>query len=86
MLSGTVPFKANNMNQLHELILTGTYAYIKDISDGKYFIYLDAWNLIKGMLEIDPYKRLTDEQILNHKWLRGEDSKIKRAVMDSTKN
>lgn len=34
MLSGTVPFKANNMNQLHELILTGTYAHIKDISDG----------------------------------------------------
>jgi hypothetical protein len=35
MLSGTVPFKANNMNELHQLILRGNYLPIKDISDGK---------------------------------------------------
>ena len=46
-----------------------------------FFFNSDAWNLIKGMLEVDPYKRLTDEQILNHKWLRGEDSRIKSKVI-----
>jgi hypothetical protein len=37
MLSGTVPFKANNINNLHELILSGTYAPIKDVSEGKIY-------------------------------------------------
>jgi serine/threonine protein kinase len=35
MLSGTVPFKANNMNDLHKMIIRGNYPHIKDISDGK---------------------------------------------------
>ena len=34
MLSGTVPFKANNMNDLHKMIIRGNYPPIKDISDG----------------------------------------------------
>jgi len=35
MLSGTVPFKANSMNDLHKLILKGSYNDIKEISQGK---------------------------------------------------
>lgn len=35
MLSGTVPFKANSMNDLHKLILKGQYNEIKEISSGK---------------------------------------------------
>ena len=34
MLSGTVPFKANNMNDLHKLIIKGNFQFIKEISDG----------------------------------------------------
>jgi 5'-AMP-activated protein kinase catalytic alpha subunit len=64
MLSGTVPFKANNMNELHELIMCGNFNSIKDISD-------EAMSLINSMLEVNPSKRLTVEQILSHKWLEG---------------
>lgn len=34
MLSGTVPFKANSMKDLHKLILKGQYNEIKEISSG----------------------------------------------------
>ena len=33
MLYGTVPFKANNMNDLHKLIMKGKYTLKDDISD-----------------------------------------------------
>lgn len=66
MLSGTVPFKANNMNDLHKIILKGSFNPIKDISE-------DAANLINGILEVDTKKRLTVEQILNHPWLNSDE-------------
>jgi serine/threonine protein kinase len=67
MLSGTVPFKANNMTDLHKLILKGSYSPIKEITD-------DASSLITGLLEIDPKKRLKIDQILNHPWLKNLDN------------
>jgi len=38
MLSGTVPFKANNMKDLHKTIIKGIYNKIPEISEGKYII------------------------------------------------
>ena len=82
MLSGTVPFKANNMSELHKLILKGSYNPIKDISD-------HASGLLKGLLELDPKKRLSSEQILNHPWLRINNengkSKPKSTIIDKIK-
>jgi 5'-AMP-activated protein kinase catalytic alpha subunit len=69
MLSGTVPFKANNMNELHELIMGGSFSMIKDISE-------EAVSLLNGMLEVDPGKRLTVEQVLSHKWFEGRSKSI----------
>lgn len=63
MLSGTVPFKASNMNDLHKLIIKGNPAVIKDISN-------EANDILNGILEIDLKKRLTIEQILDHPWLK----------------
>lgn len=66
MLSGTVPFKATNMTDLHRIILSGNYAAIKDISQ-------EAVDLLKNILETDPRKRLTVEGILQHEWLKSTD-------------
>ena len=66
MLSGCVPFKAPNLKDLHNLIISGNYQEIKDISQ-------DASNLLKNILEIDPKKRYTTENILNHPWLSDVD-------------
>ena len=66
MLSGTVPFKGNNINELHDLIIRGEYKPIKDIS-------LEATHLIKCILEVDPKKRITTKDILVHPWLINTD-------------
>ena len=62
MLSGTVPFKGNNIKELHDLIVRGEYAPIKEISK-------EATHLIKNILEVDPKKRICTKDILVHPWL-----------------
>ena len=62
MLSGTVPFKGANIKELHKLIISGNYQQLKDISK-------EASHLLKNILEIDPDKRITTENILNHPWI-----------------
>ena len=62
MLSGTVPFKGNNIKDLHDLIIKGEYTPIKDISK-------EATHLIKSIFEVDPKKRITTKDILVHPWL-----------------
>ena len=62
MLSGTVPFKANEIKELHKLIISGNYQQLKDISK-------EASHLLKNIFEVDPNKRITTEKILNHPWL-----------------
>ena len=53
MLYGTVPFKANNMSELQKLIIKATYTLKEDgVTD-------EARNLLTGLLEKDPIKRLT---------------------------
>ena len=52
MLYGTVPFKAQTMEELHLLILKGKYLLKEDIS-------VEARDLLRGLLEINPKKRLT---------------------------
>jgi len=59
ILYGTVPFKANNMSDLHQLILKAKYS----LKDDKVEISEEAKNLIKALLEPEPKKRLTIEQV-----------------------
>ena len=65
MLSGMVPFKATDMNELHRLIVKGEFAPIEGSNDVN--------NLLHGILEVDPKKRFTSEEILNHPWMIDED-------------
>mmetsp|Transcript_112405 Transcript_112405/g.155220 ORF Transcript_112405/g.155220 Transcript_112405/m.155220 type:complete len:92 (-) Transcript_112405:922-1197(-) len=52
MIFGTVPFKANNMSELQKMIIKAKYSLGEGISkDGK--------DILKGLLEKDPKKRLT---------------------------
>lgn len=64
MLSGTVPFRANNHNDLHKLIIKGYFSEIKDISR-------EAKDLLHSLLEVNPKKRITVDQVLEHPWLIG---------------
>lgn len=69
MLFGTVPFKANNMGELHQLIMKAKYSFKEDVKNGESPLSEDVKNLIKHLLEPNPEKRITMKGILNHKWL-----------------
>lgn len=56
MLYGTVPFKGASMDELHQLIINGRYTLKEDISK-------DAIDMLRGLLEINPFRRLTIKQI-----------------------
>ena len=66
MLYGTVPFKANNMSDLHKLIMKGKYSLKEDISES-------ARSMLKGLLERDPSMRLTSAEVLAHPWMTNID-------------
>ncbi|MCQ2816940.1 MAG: protein kinase [archaeon] len=73
MLSGTIPFKGSDINDLNSLILKGKYKEVEGISR-------EATHLLKCLLEVDPKKRITDEAVLNHPWLAGVDISKKNEV------
>ena len=52
MLIGTVPFKANNMSELHKMIVTSDFSIKEEISE-------EAKDLITQLLEVDVKKRLS---------------------------
>jgi len=57
------------MNELHQLILKGKYVLKEDVS-------ANARNLLRGLLEINPEKRLTIKQIYEHPWLKSMDQSV----------
>lgn len=63
MLCGTVPFKAQNLEDLHKLILKGEFTFPLELSP-------DALAVVKGMIKLNPHERLTIPQILSHHWLK----------------
>ena len=68
MLTGFVPFKGDNDNELHNNIIKGIYPFIDNIS-------LECNDLIKNILEVNPDKRFNLNDILNHAWLKDFDLK-----------
>ena len=62
MIQGTVPYKARNMKDLLSLIKKEKFTYPNQISNA-------AKDLINRMLVIEPTKRLTIPEILNHNWV-----------------
>ena len=68
MLGGVQPFCAESIKDLEKIILEGKYEKLEDVS-------LEANNLIDGMLQLDPKKRLTEDEILNHPWIINIDLK-----------
>lgn len=66
MLSGKLPFDGNNIKEVLRRVRAGKYSFPPsewdDISD-------DAKDFIRGLLELDPKKRMTAREALEHGWL-----------------
>ena len=63
IVSGFFPFRGINETELRKNILGGNYPKLKDLSD-------DLKDLISKMLEINPDKRISLDEILKHPWLK----------------
>ena len=77
LLTGRPPFNGMNEEEIMKKIKEGVYDMTRYpwgiISD-------DAKDLIKGLLQLDPKKRYTAKEALEHKWLKIEKTKTIQTV------
>ncbi|KAM4635821.1 serine/threonine-protein kinase BRSK1 [Polymixia lowei] len=64
LLVGALPFDHDNLRQLLEKVKSGVFHM-------PHFIPPDCQALLKGMIEVNPDKRLTLEAIQKHSWYQG---------------
>ena len=89
MLSGTLPFSVkkedslldidNNKNKKKNMALKQAIMFSQPKKIEK--ISSNAKNLLHGLLNKDPNKRLTIEQILNHPWLKEDENDLNNSKM-----
>uniref|UniRef100_A0A8C5MQB2 Protein kinase domain-containing protein n=1 Tax=Leptobrachium leishanense TaxID=445787 RepID=A0A8C5MQB2_9ANUR len=64
LLVGALPFDDDNLRQLLEKVKRGVFHM-------PHFIPPDCQNLLRGMIEVEPDKRLSLDQIQKHSWYMG---------------
>ena len=66
LMCGYPPFNGANNDQTHQRVLRGRYYFpAEDWKD----VSIEAMDFIHRMLQMDPRKRMTVEQALNHPWI-----------------
>ena len=79
LLTGRPPFNGINEEEIMKKIKEGNY----DLSKYPWgIISEDAKNLVKGLLQIDPKKRYSAQDALNHKWFQSEKIKTNKSAYD----
>jgi len=68
LLCGFPPFYAENNSKLFEKIMSGSYSFPSPYWDK---VSSSSKDLIRCMLVVDPKKRFTSAQVLEHPWIRG---------------
>lgn len=74
LLCGFPPFYEDELPALFDQILKGRYDFPSPWWDN---ISTEAKSLVKGLLTVDPKKRLTAEDVLKHPWISGEAPDVK---------
>mmetsp|Transcript_9522 Transcript_9522/g.29003 ORF Transcript_9522/g.29003 Transcript_9522/m.29003 type:complete len:285 (+) Transcript_9522:147-1001(+) len=77
LLCGFPPFYADNDAQLYEKIKRGEYEFLRPYWDP---ISDAAKDLVSRMLTVDPSKRITCDEALEHSWLKGQASRIEGEI------
>lgn len=78
LLVGALPFDDDNLRQLLEKVKRGQFHI-------PHFVHADVQNLLRGMIEVDPTKRLTLPDIYRHPWVvgGGKDLELELSMMKS---
>ncbi|XP_072390879.1 maternal embryonic leucine zipper kinase-like isoform X2 [Diabrotica undecimpunctata] len=79
LLAGALPFDDTNIDSLYKKILEGRY-------EEPSFLSLESLKLIRSMLQVDPKKRITVNDLLNHQWLTLGVLEPVQIVCQSSKN
>ncbi|SCV04417.1 LAMI_0H15962g1_1 [Lachancea mirantina] len=75
LVCGKVPFDDENSSVLHEKIKQGKVDYPQHLS-------IEVISLLSKMLVVDPFRRATLKQVVNHQWMqRGYDFPVPSYVM-----
>ena len=61
IVTGSVPFKADNIEDLHKIIIKGKFAIPNYVSES-------CKDLIRKMLQLNPYNRINIDAIGSHPW------------------
>ena len=69
LLGGYPPFACPDQNELYEMIKTGNYEFEEDYWG---HISAEAKDLIASLLTVDPNKRLSATEALQHVWINTE--------------
>jgi calcium/calmodulin-dependent protein kinase I len=77
LLGGYSPFEEKSQDLLFQKIREGDYTFHEEFWDP---VSNDAKDLIRALLTVNPKKRLTAEQALQHKWMTVSDDVL--ASMD----
>ncbi|GLV44213.1 CASK [Carabus blaptoides fortunei] len=80
LLSGTLPFTGTK-HRLHENICRGRLHLDNPQWD---FISEQAKDLVRQMLNVDHNKRISIQEVLNHKWLRDRDKGLTKIHLSDT--
>jgi len=67
LLSGYPPFYSENENELWEIIMSGEYSFHSPYWDR---ISPEGIDLIQRLLVLEPTKRLTASEVLEHEWFK----------------
>ena len=73
MLVGALPFDDQEINKLYEQIKIGKFYIPSTLS-------LEAIDLLKKILEVDPKKRINIEGIKNHSWFKLEENPMYKGI------
>ncbi|XWS61096.1 hypothetical protein CRYUN_Cryun07bG0096400 [Craigia yunnanensis] len=71
LLSGTPPFWGKTKSRIFDAVRAADLQFPSDPWDR---ICHSAKNLVRGMLKIDPFQRLTALQVLDHSWMKNDES------------
>ena len=73
MLVGALPFDDQELHKLYEQIKIGKFYIPSTLS-------LEAIDLLKKILEVDPKKRINIEGVKNHKWFKMEENPMYKGI------
>jgi serine/threonine protein kinase len=83
LLGGYFPFdnESNDLQVLKATILKGEFHFNQEIWSN---ITIEAKDLIKTLLTVDPMKRITAEQALNHSWMKIEEAILEEKELNDS--